>query len=99
LPRPEYDRNNVYGTVLSLFQPKDKKYCTALELIAGMKLNHVVVKDKLSAKPLNEANVFKIKTTIIPLKELRVTVKNPEEIKRREDEFGVRAALNVINFD
>lgn len=46
LPSPTYDRSNVYGTILSLFNPWETKYCLALEVIAGQKLNHVVVKDK-----------------------------------------------------
>jgi len=47
-----YERSNLLGTVLSLFQPKERKYCLALELIAGKKLFHLVVKDKDCSKPL-----------------------------------------------
>ena len=99
LPSPSYDRSNVHGTILSLFQSKDPRFCTALEVIAGPKLNHVVVKDKQSAKPLNEFKVFKNKTTIIPLKEVWVQTKNPEEIWKLEEENGVKAALSVISFN
>ena len=38
LPYASFDRANVFGSIISLFSPREEKYCLPLELIAGNKL-------------------------------------------------------------
>ena len=38
-PEPNFDRSRVKGLVSSLFKINDPKFCTALEVAAGAKVN------------------------------------------------------------
>jgi chromosome segregation ATPase len=76
---------------------KDKKFATALEVIGGAKLHHIVLKDKATIKPLVRCDAFKRKVTLIPLREVKVRLQDPSVIKVREDKFNVVHVLNAIN--
>lgn len=75
-----FNRENVYGTILNLFKPKDWKFCLPLEIVANNKLLHVVVDSKDNVKPLIDSNAFWGKWTIVPLKDVWVAVPNKEGI-------------------
>lgn len=41
-----FNKSDVYGKLISLFTPKEKKFCLPLEVIGAVKLSSVVVTDK-----------------------------------------------------
>ena len=55
-PEPNFDRSQVYGVAARLFRVKDPKFCVALDVVAGGKVN----KENL----LVIAAKTKLKTTI-----------------------------------
>ena len=66
-----FDRTKVKGVVGKLFQIKDPKAATALEVAASNRLFHVVVDDSITGKALLDRGQLKHRVTIIPLDKIR----------------------------
>ena len=70
-PVAGFDRSKVKGMVAKLVDVKDRKYSTALEVVAGGKLHQVVVDEAITAKALLNNGKLTRRATIIPLDKIR----------------------------
>lgn len=66
-----FDRNKVKGYVAKLVSVKDQKHSTALEVVAGGKLFHVVVDEAITGKALLDRGKLERRVTIIPLDKIK----------------------------
>lgn len=80
----------VRGTVARLVKPVDRKYCTALETVAGRKLFQIVVDDEHTGKSVLQRS--KQRVTLIPLTRIAA----PRKLART-DEYP--AAIELVGYD
>ncbi len=96
----ELNKPGIYGTVSELGKVS-KKYSLALEIAAGNKIKHIVVKDdKIAAECIRYLKKNKLGVvTFIPLNKIRPAIKRPE-IEKLNKSNGVHGmALDLIKFD
>ncbi|BFY99283.1 hypothetical protein BsWGS_02323 [Bradybaena similaris] len=101
-PEKNFDRSKVHGLVCKLFDVKDSKFSTALEVTAGGKLYNVVVDSELTGKKLLKNGELKRRVTILPINKITGRTIDDATLKRAEALVGkdkVRPAISLVNFD
>ena len=99
---PGFDAHRVKGLVAALFQIKNPKYSTALEVAAGGKLFNVIVDNQDTGKYLLEEGKLVKRITILPLNKISSTVISSGIIERAKDMVGddqADLALSLIESD
>ncbi|CAH8634137.1 unnamed protein product [Schistosoma curassoni] len=101
-PEPNFDRRRVLGPVAKLFRVKDLKYAVALEVIAGNKLQNIVVDTEVTGKILLERGQIRRRVTMLPLTQIRGNPISDGVIKNAQSLVGasnVVTALSLIEYD
>ena len=103
-PERNFNRNSVKGILGKLFQIKDTKTCTALEIVAGGKLFNIVVDNEHTAKSLLQNGGLRKRVTFLPLNKIdnRVLDNNKlQTAKKLAQSKGKNAylALELITYD
>ncbi|XP_038626289.1 structural maintenance of chromosomes protein 2 [Tachyglossus aculeatus] len=101
-PEANWNRNKVKGLVASLISVKDPSTITALEVVAGGQLYHVVVDTEVTGKKLLEKGELKRRYTIIPLNKISARSIGPETLKMAEKLVGadnVHVALSLVGYE
>lgn len=91
----------IYGRLVKLFKVTDMKYATALQMIAGARLRHVVLSDHKIATALLSRNALQGAESFIPLDKIQYRVVDATDVKRVKNATGGKAelALNLIQYD
>ncbi|KAG8464835.1 hypothetical protein KFE25_010203 [Diacronema lutheri] len=76
-PDSTFDAARVKGTIAELVRVRDARMALALEVIAGGKLAHVVVRDDETAKLLISRGKLQRRTTFVPLNRVAARVLPP----------------------
>lgn len=97
-----FDKSKVKGIVANLFDVKDEKTATALEVTAGGKLYNVVVDDENVGKQLIKHGKLNRRVTIIPLNKI-ISQPIPSQICKKAaniagGEENARLALSLIDY-
>ncbi|XP_067137577.1 structural maintenance of chromosomes protein 2 [Centruroides vittatus] len=101
-PEKNFDRRKVLGLVCQLFQVKDPKTATALEVTASSRLYNVVVDTEITGKKLLEKGNLKRRYTIIPLNKIMYRPIETEVVRKAEKIVGkenVHTALSLIEYN
>ncbi|CAI2733808.1 unnamed protein product [Schistosoma spindalis] len=101
-PEPNFDRCRVLGPVAKLFRVKDLKYAVALEVVAGNKLQNIVVDTEVTGKILLERGQIRRRVTMLPLTKIRGNPISDGVIKNAQSLVGasnVVTALSLIEYD
>ena len=70
-PYPSFQRGNVFGKLSTLFKIKDaKKFCVALQEVAGGKIRNVVVANDKVAGDILKAKVLRERVTFMPINKM-----------------------------
>lgn len=103
-PVKGFDRSKVKGVVAKLIKVKQPQHSTALELIAGGKLYHVVVDEAITGKALLNRGKLKKRVTIIPLDVItarRIPGDKADRAASMAAQMGatVSPAIELVGFD
>merc|ERR1712032_758721 len=99
-----FDRSKVKGMVARLINVKNSDYATALEVVAGSRLYHVVVDEADTGKALLSRAKLQKRVTIIPLDKItprRITESTVTSARSIAPHFGsvAKTAIELIGFD
>ncbi|ESO09910.1 hypothetical protein HELRODRAFT_156367 [Helobdella robusta] len=101
-PESNFNRTSVKGPVAMLMNVKDQKYATALEVVAGGKLYHIVVDTEQTSKKLLDKGQLKRRVTFIPLNKIAGSKISADVLRRAECLVGkenVRTALSLVEYE
>lgn len=70
-PEAGFDRSRVLGRLFSLFSVRDSKHVVAIEMIAGARLNNIVVDTQHTAKLLLKSDAFRSHVNLLPLNKIQ----------------------------
>ncbi|CAI2372855.1 unnamed protein product [Moneuplotes crassus] len=95
-----FNRNDVYGRLVKLFTPREKKYCLPLEIIGAHQLLSIVVTDKIVSTRMLKEKCFNFFVSFIPLRQIYIRELNKRLIERIEQKYGSKVihALKTISF-
>uniref|UniRef100_A0ACB8ET47 Structural maintenance of chromosomes protein 2 n=1 Tax=Sphaerodactylus townsendi TaxID=933632 RepID=A0ACB8ET47_9SAUR len=101
-PEKNWDPSHVKGLVSSLITVKEASTATALEVVAGGRLNNVVVDTEVTGKKLLERGELKRRYTFIPLNKISAKCVGREAIKSAKNLVGednAHLALSLVGYD
>ncbi|CAH8560387.1 unnamed protein product [Heterobilharzia americana] len=101
-PEPNFDKRRVHGPVAKLFRVKEFKHIIALEIIAGNKLQNIVVDTEHTGKSLLARGQLRQRITILPLNKIHGNPVPDATVQRAQLLVGadnVVTALSLIEFD
>ncbi|KAF9070683.1 hypothetical protein BDP27DRAFT_1323239 [Rhodocollybia butyracea] len=98
-----FDKTTVKGCVgrLIAIQPNDYNKVTALEITAGNRLYHVIVRDENVGKALMAKGVTKKRTTFLPLNKIKAFRIREDKIRAaaQVSQGKARPALDLLKYD
>ena len=101
-PYPTFNRDEVFGRLATLFTISEpKKYCPALQEVAGGKIRNVVCANERLASEILKAKVLRERVTFMPLNRIqfrKVDRKIVEEISKLTD-GSAKLALDLIEYE
>lgn len=100
--RESFSKESFLGRLVDLFQVPNSKYCHALEIIAGNKLQHFVVDCDETAKAIIKfQGKLNERTTLIPLESVKSTKISENTLNRVKKISNGKAhlAVDVVSFD
>nr|XP_023685455.1 structural maintenance of chromosomes protein 2 [Paramormyrops kingsleyae] len=101
-PENNWDHNKVKGLVANLITIKDVSNATALEVVAGGRLYHVVVDTEVTGKKILEKGELKRRYTIIPLNKISARTLNNNVVQTAKNMVGannVHTALSLVGYE
>ncbi|XP_048852604.1 structural maintenance of chromosomes protein 2 [Brienomyrus brachyistius] len=101
-PENNWDHNKVKGLVANLITIKDVSNATALEVVAGGRLYHVVVDTEVTGKKILEKGELKRRYTIIPLNKISARTLNNNVVQTAKNLVGannVHTALSLVGYE
>ena len=101
-PYPSFQRGNVFGKLSTLFKIKDaKKFCVALQEVAGGKIRNVVVANDKVAGDILKAKVLRERVTFMPINKMQFRNIGKDQVDQIAQLTGgtARLAIDLIDYD
>lgn len=98
-PWAGHRENSVKGTIAGLVRVKDSRWAYALEIVAGAKLQHIVVDNEITATDLIKRGQLTSRVTTIPLTKVAARTLTPRQLQRAAELSGGAAIPAVDMID